>query len=53
MSRRKKRMADGAFSIESVKKKFTLDEKFHPIGYKIEERFEANFVVEEFMLLAN
>lgn len=53
MKRREKRVKNGVFSIEGVKKRFKLDEKFWPISYKSEERKEANFVVEEFMLLAN
>ena len=39
--------------IESSKKTFNLDENFNPISYTIKQRFAANFLVEEFMLLAN
>ena len=46
-------MSKGVFSIESVKKRFKLDDKLWPVDYVLEERKEANFVVEEFMLLAN
>ena len=53
MNRREKRVTDGVFLIDNVKKRFKLDEKLWPIAYTIEERKEANFVVEEFMLLAN
>lgn len=53
LSRRKVRVSAGVFGVESVKKRFKLDEGHMPVAYTIEERFPANFVVEEFMLLAN
>jgi len=39
--------------IDNNKIQFTLDENSLPTAYSIETRKEANFVVEEFMLLAN
>lgn len=53
MARKKSRMSKGVFSIESVKKRFKLNDKLWPVDYVLEDRKEANFVVEEFMLLAN
>lgn len=53
MKRREKRMEAGVLSIESVKKRFKLDDKLWPVDYSLEERKDAMFVVEEFMLLAN
>ena len=47
------RIRDGSMTIENHKKQFQLDEKKLPVGYSIQQRFEANFLVEEFMLLAN
>lgn len=53
MKRRQQRVQKGVFTIESSKKRFKLDEHLWPESYSLEERKEANFVVEEFMLLAN
>jgi exoribonuclease R len=47
------RFLDGAITIDTPKKKCELDGRLWPVSYSIEERFEANFLVEEFMLLAN
>lgn len=48
-----KRQSNGSLSIENHKKQFKLDDDCEPISYSISQRFEANFLVEEFMLLAN
>lgn len=50
---RKKRYADGAIDFESREVKFQLDENAKPIGVYIVESKEANWLIEEFMLLAN
>ena len=50
---RTNRMNNGAITIDTPKKKFELDARLWPTSYTIEERFEANFLVEEFMLLAH
>ncbi|MBO4740760.1 MAG: ribonuclease R, partial [Bacteroidales bacterium] len=43
----------GAINFESVEVKLKLDENAKPIGVYIKEQKEANFLIEEFMLLAN
>ena len=43
----------GAINFESQEVKFQLDENAKPIGVYIKEQKEANWLVEEFMLLAN
>jgi exoribonuclease R len=53
LSRRQKRLKGGSMVIDNNKIQFTLDENSLPTAYSIETRKEANFVVEEFMLLAN
>lgn len=53
IARRAKRIEGGVFSIENVKKRFKLDDKLWPVDYVLEDRKDSNFVVEEFMLLAN
>ncbi|MDR0971390.1 MAG: ribonuclease R [Bacteroidales bacterium] len=50
---RKKRFVKGAINFESQEVKFHLDENAKPIGVYIKESKEANWLVEEFMLLAN
>ncbi|MCR4659264.1 MAG: ribonuclease R [Bacteroidales bacterium] len=50
---RSRRYADGAINFETQEVKFQLDENAHPIGVYIREDREANWLVEEFMLLAN
>ena len=50
---RKKRFKTGAINFESQEVKFKLDENSKPIGIYIKENKEANWLVEEFMLLAN
>lgn len=51
---RTKRFETGALKIEQVKLKYELDSSTGlPIGFSFEERTAANFLIEEFMLLAN
>jgi len=51
---RAKRFGDGALRIDQVKIKYELDPKTgYPTGLTLEDRKEANFLIEEFMLLAN
>ncbi|MCR5065196.1 MAG: ribonuclease R [Bacteroidales bacterium] len=47
------RYKEGAINFESQEVKFQLDENAKPIGVYIKEQKEANWLVEEFMLLAN
>ena len=50
---RKGRYDEGAINFESQEVKFQLDENAKPIGVYIKESKEANWLIEEFMLLAN
>lgn len=50
---REKRFSKGAINFETPEVKFRLDENKKPIGIYIKETKEANWLVEEFMLLAN
>jgi len=50
---RKQRYRNGAINFESQEVKFQLDENAKPIGVYIKESKEANWLIEEFMLLAN
>ncbi|XP_020716237.1 DIS3-like exonuclease 2 isoform X2 [Ceratitis capitata] len=51
---RKKRFEGGALAINNPKIRFQLDPKTgEPLSYELESRLEANFLIEEFMLLAN
>jgi ribonuclease R len=50
---RKERFKTGAINFESQEVKFILDENAKPTGIYIKESKEANWLVEEFMLLAN
>ncbi|KWW30082.1 MAG: ribonuclease R [bacterium P3] len=50
---RSERYKDGAINFESQEVKFQLDENAKPIGVYIKESKEANWLIEEFMLLAN
>ena len=50
---RNQRYKSGAINFESQEVKFQLDENAHPIGVYIKESKEANWLIEEFMLLAN
>ena len=47
------RYKEGAINFESQEVKFKLDENAKPIGVYIKEQKEANWLIEEFMLLAN
>jgi len=50
---RKKRIQSGALIIENNDIEFELNEQNLPISFKIKERGDANFLVEECMLKAN
>lgn len=50
---RKKRFAAGAISFERPEMKVIIDEKGKPIDVKQKISAEANWLIEEFMLLAN
>lgn len=50
---RAERYKNGAINFESQEVKFRLDENAKPIGVYIKEQKEANWLIEEFMLLAN
>ncbi len=50
---RTERYKEGAINFESQEVKFILDENSKPIGVYIKESKEANWLIEEFMLLAN
>ena len=47
------RFKTGAINFETQEVKFQLDENAKPIGVYIKESKEANWLIEEFMLLAN
>ncbi|XP_031390501.1 DIS3-like exonuclease 2 [Punica granatum] len=50
---KEKRLKDGALQLESSKIVFLFDEDGIPYDSKLSQRKESNFLVEEFMLLAN
>lgn len=50
---RKKRFDDGALGVEQREVKFKLDKNGKPYGVYTKESKEANWLIEEFMLLAN
>ena len=50
---RQQRYNDGAINFESQEVKFILDDNAKPIGVYVKESKEANWLIEEFMLLAN
>lgn len=50
---REERYKAGAINFDSQEVKFILDENAKPIGVYIKESKEANWLIEEFMLLAN
>ncbi|NEN22135.1 ribonuclease R [Cryomorpha ignava] len=52
-SMRKQRMTDGALEFSGIEVKFNLDENGKPTGVFHKVMKEANFLIEEFMLLAN
>lgn len=53
LNRRQKRLDSGALTFEKKKLRFQLDQHFIPVSFQVDERNQAMFVVEEFMLLAN
>ncbi len=50
---REKRYKNGAFNFERDEVKFELDDKKKPVGVYFKSMKEANWLIEEFMLLAN
>ncbi|PON59824.1 Nucleic acid-binding, OB-fold containing protein [Parasponia andersonii] len=50
---REKRYRDGALGLESSKVVFLFDENGNPYDSMLSERTTSNFLVEEFMILAN
>ena len=50
---RQERMRNGSINFDSREIKFHLDEKGAPIGVYVKEQKEANWLIEDFMLLAN
>ncbi len=50
---RKKRFENNAINFETEEVKFKLDENAKPIGVYLKVATEANWMIEEFMLLAN
>ncbi len=50
---REERYKEGAINFDTQEVKFQLDENAKPIGVYIKEQKEANWLIEEFMLLAN
>jgi len=47
------RFREGAISFEKAEVKFNIDPDGVPLGIYLKERFDAHFLIEEFMLLAN
>lgn len=50
---RKNRFDNGALRVEQTEVKFRIDEKGKPVDVFFKESKEANWLIEEFMLLAN
>ncbi len=50
---RNARFSEGSFSFERVEVKFYLDENGKPTGVYFKEAKDSNWLIEEFMLLAN
>lgn len=50
---REERFKKGSIAFKSQEVKFKLDDKGKPIGVMIKEQKEANYLIEDFMLLAN
>lgn len=50
---REARFSKGAISFHTQEVKFKLDEKGKPLDVFVKEQKEANFLIEDFMLLAN
>ena len=53
ISLKKEREEKGSIFFNKEEIRFKVDEKGSPVGYKIKKQKEANFLIEEFMLLAN
>jgi exoribonuclease R len=53
MKIRNARIKGGSLIFETPKKSFKLDQNYYPESFTVAKRFEANFLVEEYMLLAN
>ena len=52
-SLKKEREEKGSIFFNKEEIRFDVDKKGNPVGYKIKRQKEANFLIEEFMLLAN
>lgn len=50
---REERQRNGSINFDSKEVKFVLDEKAHPISVYLKVQKEANWLIEDFMLLAN
>lgn len=50
---RQERFHTGSIAFHSTEVKFELDDKGKPLGTYIKEQKEANYLIEDFMLLAN
>ncbi len=50
---REERMKKGTINFETKEVKFNLDDNGKPLGVYIKEQKEANWLIEDFMLLAN
>lgn len=50
---REKRVKRGSLFFDVPRKVFDLDELKNPTSFKLYERKEAHFLVEEYMILAN
>ncbi|XP_022773218.1 DIS3-like exonuclease 2 isoform X2 [Durio zibethinus] len=50
---KERRFSDGAIQLETSKVVFVFDEDGVPYDSRLNERMDSNFLVEEFMLLAN
>ena len=50
---RKQRLDHGAVAFERDEVKFDLDEDGHPLAIHLKQAKESNYLIEEFMLLAN
>lgn len=50
---REERFKKGSIAFKSQEVKFKLDEKGKPVGVMVKEQKEANYLIEDFMLLAN
>jgi ribonuclease R len=50
---RQRRFSEGSYSFERVEVKFYLDDQGKPTGVYFKEAKESNWLIEEFMLLAN